>query len=270
MLQFEVELLSYDNFKKMLIFFGGGVIIITSLLIFVNFRSITEVAGQLLFLVILLGAAYYGRDGGIVTSILATIIYASLFFPTIMSMGVLTVLPLILIRAAIYIFTGFVGGEICSRIKRFLTEVSNQQFIDPYTKLFNQQYCAKLIRAQIDNFERYNTIFSLVLIRLSDNIMKYLKQERYQHVLKEIAEGIVRDIRLVDEAARIGEDEFLIVLPYTPEDGAKVAASRVYNSLKKKLGEGDGANYQILAFPAHRSEVENLIQQLSAGVGGEI
>lgn len=255
--------MSYNDFRKMLIFFGGGVILITSLFIFVNFRSLTEIVGQLLFLLILLGAAYYGREGGIITAILATVIYASLYFPTIMSMGVLTVLPLILVRAAIYGFTGPVGGEICSRIKRFLSEVGNQQFIDPHTKLFNQQYCARLLKAQIDNFDRYNTIFSLVLIRLRSNIMEYLKQERYQHVLKEIADGIVRDIRLVDEAGRIGDDQFLIVLPYTPEDGAKVAAKRVYGSLKKKLGEEDGAEYQILAFPAHRSEVENLIQQLT-------
>lgn len=258
-----MRLLSYNDFRKMLIFFGGGVILVTSLFIFINFHSITEIIGQLLFLVILLGAAYYGRDGGIITAILATVIYTSLHFPTIMSMGVLTVFPLILARAAIYGFTGPVGGEICSRIKRFLTEVSNQQFIDPQTKLFNQQYCAKLLKAQIDNFDRYHTIFSLVLIRLRSNIMQYLKQERYQHVLKEIADEIVRDIRLVDEAGRIGDDQFLIVLPYTPEEGAKVAAKRVYSSVKKRLGEEDGADYQILAFPTHRSEVENLIQQLS-------
>lgn len=255
--------MTYDDFRRMLILFGGGVILITSVFVFIGLRSVPEVVGQLLFLIILFGAAYYGREGGIMTAILATVIYAAVYFPTIISVGVGPILSLILIRAAIFGFTGPVGGEICSRIKRFLTEVGNQQFIDPNTRLFNNQYFARVLKAQVENFDRYNTVFSVVLIDISDNVMSYLRQEKYQHVLKEIADDILKGIRLVDEAGRVKEDQFLVLLPYTPEEGAKIAAKRVYSSLEKKLGEGEGAAYKILSFPANRPEVEHLIQQLS-------
>jgi len=157
--------MEYKGFQRTMAFFGALLILISTALVLVSTRNIQEVVGQLLFFLILIGALLYGKRGGIITAILATVIYTTLHFPTILSMGIAPVLPLILVRAAIYCVAGPLGGEIFSRIKQFMIEAGRSDFVDNDTKLFNGGYFGTLVDMEAKKFERYNTISSVLLLK---------------------------------------------------------------------------------------------------------
>jgi len=52
------------------------------------------------------------------------------------------------------------------------------------------------------------------------------------HVLRRIAEVLLRECRASDQVARAGGDEFLVVLPATSNLGAQVAARRIQRALE--------------------------------------
>ncbi len=255
--------MEYRGFQRTMAFFGALLILISTALVLVSTKNVQEVVGQLLFFIILIGALLYGKRGGIITAILASVIYTTLHFPTIISMGIAPVMPLILVRTAIYCVAGPLGGEIFSRIKQFMIEAGRSDFVDNDTKLFNGGYFGTLVDMEAKKFERYNTISSIVLLTVDNETIEMYLAEPKTPGIKYIADGVVGNVRLVDEVGIIDRNVFGVILPFTPREGAEVVAKRLQSIMTSRVGYDESVSYEIISLPADKERLDKLAATLA-------
>lgn len=256
--------MDYKGFQRFILVSGSLLIIASTGLVFITTRSIPETIGQLLFFLLLIGALYDGRRGGTVSAILASTIYATMHFTSILSQGIGPVLPLILIRSVIYCVTGPLGGEILSKIKQFMVEASHQEFVDPETKIFNRVYFARLAEVELSKFERYNTVSSIVIVTVDPEALAlYLKAPRSPGI-KYLTEAITGSVRLVDEVGRVDDGVFGVILPFTPDEGAKIVAKRLHLATSNRLGYEDSVDCEIISLPGDKERLEAMIREFAA------
>jgi diguanylate cyclase (GGDEF)-like protein len=100
---------------------------------------------------------------------------------------------------------------------------------DPLTGLRNRRQLSDQLRDTVEQFHRYGTLASVMLIDLDD--FKAIN-DRFGHLagdelLKRTANLILEFLRKTDRAYRYGGDEFLVLLPNTSLPEAKTLADRL-------------------------------------------
>ncbi len=111
-----------------------------------------------------------------------------------------------------------------------LQEISEKDYL---TGLFNRRKFESLLEFEISRATRHNRHFSVVMIDL-DNF-KYIN-DTYGHaigdfVLKEVAHVLSQHTRQADILARIGGDEFALILPETPLEKGHLVVSKLQHYL---------------------------------------
>ena len=174
-----------------------------------------------------------------------------------------------IVRAILSVMVMVVGSS--KVLSRTLAELEFYAIHDPLTGIYNRRQFNSMLEYEIGRSERHQHEFSLLLLDLDD--FKDIN-DSYGHltgdeVLRGVAELLQSHVRKGDLAARIGGDEFAIILTETGREGATTAA----NALGKKLHDqtfttSDGKRFHqtvsigIVTYP-HDSE--NAID-LMAGV----
>lgn len=109
------------------------------------------------------------------------------------------------------------------------SEFQLQATQDPLTGLFNRRFAEERLAAEASRSERYGHALALIAIDLDD-----FKQvnDTYGHlagdcILKEFGARINSAVRRADTAARMGGDEFLILLPECPGGHVETMLSRL-------------------------------------------
>jgi diguanylate cyclase (GGDEF)-like protein len=100
--------------------------------------------------------------------------------------------------------------------------------VDDLTGLYNRRHFLSLVENESNRFERYRRPTSLVMIDVDEfkAVNDQFGHAIGDHVLRELARLILASKRKADIAARVGGDEFLILLPETSEQNAFVVADR--------------------------------------------
>ncbi|HAA83570.1 MAG: Uncharacterized protein XD67_0221 [Thermodesulfobacterium commune] len=104
---------------------------------------------------------------------------------------------------------------------------------DFLTQLFNRFKFIEELKKEINHYNRYKTLFSLILFDL-DNfkvINDTYGHDRGDYVLKEVSRLIKENIRQTDLPARWGGEEFVILCPRTIKEEALVIAERIRQSI---------------------------------------
>ncbi|MBN2548469.1 MAG: PAS domain S-box protein [Anaerolineales bacterium] len=120
---------------------------------------------------------------------------------------------------------------------------------DPLTELYNRRYFFDLARQEIERAQRYSAALSMIMIDL-DHFK--LINDTYGHiagdsVLRQVAQRIHQAIRSIDLAARFGGEEFVILMPETPLEGARKVAERLCKEISGAVVEADGEAVQVTA-----------------------
>ena len=105
--------------------------------------------------------------------------------------------------------------------------------MDYLTRTANKKGFLQLAEAELDRAQRYRHPFTLSVLDV-DNF-KFVN-ERYGHnsgdtLLRAVAQTIQGKIRSTDRVARIGGDEFALLLPETQSDAARVVLRRIQKHL---------------------------------------
>ncbi|MEO8451060.1 MAG: diguanylate cyclase [Gemmatimonadota bacterium] len=100
---------------------------------------------------------------------------------------------------------------------------------DPLTGLFNRRAFRERLTRELDRAERYNGIVSCLMLDIDH--FKILN-DTYGHalgdrVLTQLAELLKREQRAMDVLARLGGEEFVVLLPETGMRGARIFAERI-------------------------------------------
>jgi diguanylate cyclase (GGDEF)-like protein len=107
-----------------------------------------------------------------------------------------------------------------------ISEISNR---DGLTGIYNRRYLENRLSSEFDRTRRYGGTFSMVLFDL-DFFKKV--NDTYGHlagdkVLVEIAARMKQQLRTSDVLGRYGGEEFILILPETSLEGARIFADRL-------------------------------------------
>ncbi len=115
---------------------------------------------------------------------------------------------------------------------------------DGLTGLYNHRYLHQRLEQEIERGERYSRRLSLVMADI-DHFKDY--NDSFGHrggdaILIAVAETLREVSRASDIIARYGGDEFIVVLPETPADEARVMAERARQQIEElPTPGGDGS-----------------------------
>ena len=118
--------------------------------------------------------------------------------------------------------------------------LSLYSFIDPLTHLHNQRYFDNQLEREILRARRTGTTFSLLMLDL-DGFTEY--NDRFLHsagdiTLQEFGGILLGCVREVDTVARMGGDEFSILLLESDAEGANALGERIIQRFRRHLLPG--------------------------------
>ena len=126
--------------------------------------------------------------------------------------------------------------ELAITISNLFQTVKSQAVSDALTGLYNRRYFEECIKKETIRANRQNQKFSVIGLDLD-----YLKQinDKYGHnygdiAIKTIADVLKKNARSIDVPARIGGEEFNIILPGIDSEGAMIAAERIRKAIESQ------------------------------------
>jgi diguanylate cyclase (GGDEF)-like protein/PAS domain S-box-containing protein len=123
-----------------------------------------------------------------------------------------------------------------SERKAYEEELRIFSITDSLTGLYNRRHFYSLAQKDLERAVRNKIPFCVLLIDI-DQFKKY--NDAYGHhggdlILREIAILMRNTFRLMDSCFRFGGEEFLVLLPETDTDGARIASERFRSLLAEK------------------------------------
>ena len=140
---------------------------------------------------------------------------------------------------------------------------------DPLTGIPNRRVFEQRIAEELDRARRYDQVVTIALIDIDDfkRINDANGHQVGDRVLKQLAALLKRELRTMDFVARIGGEEFVIVLPETGGTGARLFADRVLRRIANhRFTDGTEdvpvtASAGLATFPDDRAaDVEGLLK----------
>ena len=155
--------------------------------------------------------------------------------------------------------------EMAITIADLFQQVREQAITDGLTGLYNRRYFEEYISKEVTRSQRQNQPFSVIGIDL--DFLKKINDE-YGHAygdlaIKTVADVLKNNARSVDIAARMGGEEFNILLPGIDSQGAATAAERIRRAIEEKELDTIGhitASIGVATFLEHSDNLEDLLE----------
>ncbi len=126
---------------------------------------------------------------------------------------------------------GKVSGHLSATIHaaRMYDKIKSLSVVDGLTQLYNRRHIMDVYKIEFNKAVRYKSDLSLLMLDL-DNFKKV--NDSHGHltgdlVLKAVAATLKASIRNIDLPGRYGGEEFILILPETSLENARVVAERV-------------------------------------------
>lgn len=155
--------------------------------------------------------------------------------------------------------------EMSITIADLFEAVKEQAVTDGLTGLYNRRYFEEYLSKEVKRAQRQNQPFSLIGIDLD-----FLKRinDTYGHAygdnaIKAVADVLKNNARTVDTAARLGGEEFSIILPGVDSNGAMIAAERIRKAIEETPLDTIGqitASIGVGTFLEHSDNIEEVIE----------
>jgi diguanylate cyclase (GGDEF)-like protein len=135
---------------------------------------------------------------------------------------------------------------VVSRLVRKLNYLSRH---DSLTGLLNRRAMEQALRAEQRRWLRFGEHFAVLLVDL-DHFKRI--NDSFGHaagdaVLKAVAQTLVQVARQVDRVGRFGGEEFCLLLPHTPGEGAELVARRVRQAVAELEVVWEGGSIRLTA-----------------------
>ena len=150
------------------------------------------------------------------------------------------------VRSILSVMVMVVGSS--KLLSRTLTELEYYAVHDPLTGLYNRRHFNNILEYEIGRSERHHHEFSLLMLDLDD--FKDIN-DSYGHLTGDealcgVAEILREHIRKGDLAARIGGDEFAVILMETGRQGAITVGETLGRMLRERVFTApDGKHFHL-------------------------
>ena len=155
--------------------------------------------------------------------------------------------------------------EMAITIADLFEEVKAQAVTDSLTGLYNRRYFEEYLKKEVTRALRQQQAFSIIGLDLD-----HLKQinDKYGHAygdlaIKTVANVLKKNARSIDTAARMGGEEFNVILPGVDSNGAMIAAERIRKALEDEPLDTLGhvtASIGVATFLEHSDNIEDILE----------
>lgn len=155
--------------------------------------------------------------------------------------------------------------EVAITIADLFEAVKEQAVTDALTGLYNRRYFEDYLKKESVRSQRNGQPFSVIGIDLD-----FLKQinDKLGHAygdvaIKTVADVLKQNARSIDTAARMGGEEFNVILPGISSEGAMIAAERIRKAIEEKELDVIGhvtASVGVATFLEHSDNLEELME----------
>jgi two-component system cell cycle response regulator len=122
-----------------------------------------------------------------------------------------------------------------SELQSMLHHVEALAITDPLTGLFNRRRFDDVLKREFAVTKRYATALSCLMVDVDHfkRINDLYGHDAGDRVLCGVASRLSARLREVDTAARFGGEEFAVLLPQTPKQGAMIVAERIAGVVRR-------------------------------------
>ena len=133
--------------------------------------------------------------------------------------------------------TAQLNVELEERVARRTAQLRELASRDPLTGLYNRRYFNDMLQRASAAARRHETNLACLMIDLDDfkQVNDTLGHGVGDELLRLTARTISGELRVEDVAARFGGDEFVVLLPHTTQDNARVLAKRIMVNFRQRL-----------------------------------
>jgi diguanylate cyclase (GGDEF)-like protein/putative nucleotidyltransferase with HDIG domain len=159
---------------------------------------------------------------------------------------------------------GALADVLRERSERLIQRLGQAASTDPLTGLWNRRGFERLMAAELARADRSDEPLSLLIGDL-DHFKTV--NDRFGHgqgdaVLQEFSALVSSAMRQSDASARIGGEEFAMILPATDQHQAYVIAERIRRQVREQLrpqGQVMSISFGIASAPAHGTTLDELV-----------
>jgi two-component system cell cycle response regulator len=148
-------------------------------------------------------------------------------------------------------------------------ETERLSITDGLTGVWNRRYLELTLRKEIDRAQRFDRPLSVLMVDIDHfkRVNDLCGHQRGDEVLVELSRRVLESIRTqIDTLARYGGEEFVVVLPETPEEGARVVAEKIRSTVRDHSFASDAGpdvsttvSLGVASFPADGSSPQQLL-----------
>jgi diguanylate cyclase (GGDEF)-like protein len=185
-------------------------------------------------------------------------------------MGIAKVLTLYLPCACALALAGLAVLQR-GRIRALRTRIANAARSDPATGLLNRRAFDELVALELERSRRTGRPVSILLGDLDR--LAGLNEVAGQAVGDAALEQVARDLdkwkRRIDRAARVGGDEFALLLPETDERGAYILAERLRRATHRSFADAPlpvTVSFGVVTHPDHGADTVTLMRSAERAV----
>src|SRR5690348_4846269 len=153
---------------------------------------------------------------------------------------------------------------------QLLQTMREQANIDPLTGLYNRRFCKDYAGKLMAMARRKDTPLGFLILDLDHfkNINDVYGHEVGDRILKQFAKTITQSMRETNLTARLGGEEFVVILPDTGAKACQVVAERIRNAVahmnmpqvNEKPLPNITVSLGIAVYPEHGATLEEMLQ----------
>ncbi len=141
----------------------------------------------------------------------------------------------------------FLAGFYFYLINKAASALRDMASTDPLTQLKNRRAISEVVHREESRVKRGQPYLSFILCDLDHfkQINDTMGHEVGDKVLQKASEALLSGVRDVDFVARWGGEEFLVVLPDTDTEGARLVAERLRQKVAEATCEHQGKTFHV-------------------------
>jgi len=159
------------------------------------------------------------------------------------------------------------------RVELLIAQLYDAARTDPLTKLSNRRGFRELLDLELERARRGETAMTVLLGDVDH--FKEVNDRSGHHVgdaaLQRVARLFEHGKRQIDGAARVGGEEFALILPDTDGEGAFVIAERLRCALREEFSEDTVAitiSFGVASYPQHGETAASLLRAADEALYG--
>jgi diguanylate cyclase (GGDEF)-like protein len=165
----------------------------------------------------------------------------------------------------IAVIAGMLISFVRDRIEELVARLTDAARTDPLTGLLNRRALEELFEIELERSARTGRPLSVIVGDLDrfKIVNDRLGHQQGDQTLQALAAELGRWKRRIDMAARVGGEEFALLLPETDERGAFLVAERLRRATKRLFADGPfklTISFGVASFPDHGEDAETVLR----------